>query len=186
MPSVQSAQVCAPRPVPSGNVARDLANEQRLARIALTHRDVDVPLSGLGRQQAEALGRWFAEAHEDGRSEIMLASPYVRAMQTAEVARRVLGVEAEIVRSDAFTPNVSPLTAWAEIRTYEQEEQVMIATHEPIVSSLFSFLLGVSEHVHDFKKAGLAKLEMARLGARPAASVNWILTPALASAIKQK
>lgn len=83
----------------AGNVARDIANEQGLARIALTHRDVDVPLSDLGRQQAEALGRWFAEAHEanpdgDWRPEVMLASPYVRAIETAQIFRANGGCEA--------------------------------------------------------------------------------------------
>lgn len=71
----------------SGNVARDEATAAGLARIALQGRDVDVPLSALGREQAQALGRWFAEAHEDGRPEVILASPYVRAIQTAEIFR---------------------------------------------------------------------------------------------------
>lgn len=75
----------------AGNVARDLANEQGLARIALTSRDVDVPLSDLGREQAEALGRWFASSHEDGRPEVMLASPYVRAIETAQIFRQAGG-----------------------------------------------------------------------------------------------
>jgi broad specificity phosphatase PhoE len=71
----------------AGNVARDAATEAGLARIALEHRDVDVPLSALGRQQAQALGKWFAGGGEDGRPEIMLASPYVRAMETAKIFR---------------------------------------------------------------------------------------------------
>ena len=75
----------------SGNVARDKATAEKLARIALTGRDVDVPLSELGRAQAHALGRWFAEAHEDGRPEVMLSSPYVRAAQTAEIFRAAGG-----------------------------------------------------------------------------------------------
>jgi broad specificity phosphatase PhoE len=79
----------------AGNVARDLADEQGLTRIALTHRDVDVPLSELGRDQATALGRWFADAHEDGRPEIMLSSPYVRAIQTAELFRAAGGCPGE-------------------------------------------------------------------------------------------
>ncbi|HET9630709.1 MAG TPA: histidine phosphatase family protein, partial [Novosphingobium sp.] len=48
----------------AGNVARDLATEQGLPRIALEHRDVDVLLSDLGREQASALGRWFAGSAE--------------------------------------------------------------------------------------------------------------------------
>lgn len=75
----------------AGNVARDAADEAGLARIDLIHRDVDVPLSDLGREQAAALGKWFAAAHEDGRPEIMLASPYVRAVETAQVFRKAGG-----------------------------------------------------------------------------------------------
>ena len=43
-----------------------------------------MPLSELGRQQAEALGRWFAALPEAERPEVVLSSPYVRARQTAE------------------------------------------------------------------------------------------------------
>ncbi|MCH7628790.1 histidine phosphatase family protein [Novosphingobium sp.] len=75
----------------AGNIARDEATAQGLPRIALTHRDVDIPLSSLGRQQAEALGRWFSEQPEGARPEVMLASPYVRAVETAELFRAAGG-----------------------------------------------------------------------------------------------
>lgn len=69
----------------AGNVARDAAQAQGAHRIPLTLRDVDVPLSGLGREQAASLGKWFAQ--RDERPEVLLASPYVRARQTAEIFR---------------------------------------------------------------------------------------------------
>ena len=68
----------------AGNVARDAAQAARAARIDLAERDVDVPLSGLGQQQADALGRWFAAMNEDARPDVLLVSPYLRARQTAE------------------------------------------------------------------------------------------------------
>lgn len=68
-----------------GNVARDAADQAGALMIDIDLRDVDVPLSDLGRQQAEAAGRWFAALPADQRPEIMLASPYVRARQTAEI-----------------------------------------------------------------------------------------------------
>lgn len=79
----------------AGNVARDAADAAGDLRIALDHRDVDVPLSALGEQQAQALGAWFAAGEENGRPEIMLASPYVRAVQTAEIFRSAGGCAAE-------------------------------------------------------------------------------------------
>ena len=71
-----------------GNVARDAADEAGAHEIDIEMRDVDVPLSDLGRKQAEAAGRWFAALPRDERPEIILASPYVRAKQTAEIICR--------------------------------------------------------------------------------------------------
>ena len=67
----------------AGNVARDLADEGGFARIAIEARDVDVALSPLGEAQADALGAWFATLG-GGRPEAVLASPYLRAIATAE------------------------------------------------------------------------------------------------------
>jgi probable phosphoglycerate mutase len=67
-----------------GNVARDKAHAEGLTTIDLDMRDVDVPLSDLGKLQAEATGRWFATLPEAERPEVIVSSPYVRARQTAE------------------------------------------------------------------------------------------------------
>ena len=68
-----------------GNVARDAAHEAGAREIDIDMRDVDVPLSDLGLQQAEAAGRYFAALPADERPEVILSSPYVRARQTAEL-----------------------------------------------------------------------------------------------------
>jgi broad specificity phosphatase PhoE len=71
----------------AGNVARDEAHASGAERIALSARDVDIPLSPRGEEQARALGRWFAQCHPDGQPEVMFASPYVRAQTTAKLLR---------------------------------------------------------------------------------------------------
>jgi broad specificity phosphatase PhoE len=60
-------------------------------RIDVTGRDVDVPLSPRGEEQATALGRWFAGGEADGRPEVLLASPYLRARETARLFREAGG-----------------------------------------------------------------------------------------------
>jgi ribonuclease H / adenosylcobalamin/alpha-ribazole phosphatase len=71
----------------AGNVARDAAHQAELDRIAVAGRDVDVPLSALGEEQARALGHWFAQGGADERPDVLLSSPYRRALQTARLFR---------------------------------------------------------------------------------------------------
>jgi len=69
----------------AGNVAREQATAAGLGRIAVDHRDVDVPLSALGEEQSSALGRWYAALPESERPEVVLTSPYIRARETAKL-----------------------------------------------------------------------------------------------------
>jgi broad specificity phosphatase PhoE len=81
----------------AGNVARDTAETQGLERLELHHRDVDVPLSELGRRQAAALGRWTAGRPQDEQPTVVWTSPYVRAQQTAQIALETAGLDITMV-----------------------------------------------------------------------------------------
>lgn len=81
----------------AGNVARDAAEAAGAERLELSTRDVDVPLSELGRRQARALGRWTAEQPERERPTVVWASPYARARQTAEIALEAAGLDLPVV-----------------------------------------------------------------------------------------
>lgn len=69
----------------AGNVARDAAEAQGLHLIDIATRDIDVPLSDLGKLQSESLGDWFGSLPEQERPEVVIASPYVRAGETARI-----------------------------------------------------------------------------------------------------
>ena len=80
----------------AGNVARDAAEAARQVMIDLATRDADVPLSARGERQAQALGDWLRRLPPGERPNVILASPYVRARQTAILALDRMGVvEAE-------------------------------------------------------------------------------------------
>jgi 2,3-bisphosphoglycerate-dependent phosphoglycerate mutase len=78
----------------SGNVARDLAESAGHHLIDIATRDMDVPLSDLGADQARALHDRLAALQRDACPTIAIASPYVRAEQTARIA---LGPDAELL-----------------------------------------------------------------------------------------
>ena len=75
----------------AGNVARDEALEAGHPVIALDIRDVDVPLSELGKRQAIALGNWFGTLPPEHRPNIVLTSPYLRARHTAGLIVKTAG-----------------------------------------------------------------------------------------------
>ncbi len=76
----------------AGNVARAAAVAAGEHLIGLEVRDMDVPLSDLGLDQAAALGRWFASRPEAERPEVVISSPYLRARQTADAICAAGGV----------------------------------------------------------------------------------------------
>lgn len=73
----------------AGNLARDRALAENLQFIDIAQRDCDVALSERGEEQARALGRWLGASGEV--PDAIVASPYVRAQQTAQIARQAGG-----------------------------------------------------------------------------------------------
>ena len=73
----------------AGNVARDSATAD-VEVLDIAERDMDVPLSELGDRQATAFGLWLRS--QDRRPEVVISSPYVRAVQTAEIVAELAGL----------------------------------------------------------------------------------------------
>lgn len=76
----------------AGNVARDAADAQGSPSIDIQERDMDVPLSELGKQQSRALGTWFSAMSPNDRPTVVLTSPYLRSRQTAQIVEDEGGV----------------------------------------------------------------------------------------------
>ncbi|KQY24824.1 phosphoglycerate mutase [Cellulomonas sp. Root485] len=74
-----------------GNVAAAEAERAGLELIDLETRDADTPLSDLGAEQAAALGTWLGTQAGDDAPDVVWSSPYVRALQTAEIALQEAG-----------------------------------------------------------------------------------------------
>jgi phosphohistidine phosphatase len=144
---------------------------------APTGKDADRRLTDEGR---EKLHRVLERARKAGVSpSLILSSPLKRALETAEIAAQELGYEAEILRSPALTPDSSPPSVWAEIRTHKNTASVLLAGHEPLFSSMVAYLLGSTRTIVEFKKGALARIDVASLGVEPRGVLQWMLTPKL-------
>ncbi|MBI4891414.1 MAG: histidine phosphatase family protein [Acidobacteria bacterium] len=144
----------------------------------LGKRDAERALTLDGKKKLRGVLR---RAKEAGVSpHIILSSPYLRALETAEIARSVLAPHAQIVRCQALVPSARPEEAWAEIRLHRDETQVMCSSHEPLCSFLASYLLRSPSLEIDFKKGALLRVDVESAAAHPRGILRWMLAPKLA------
>jgi len=141
-------------------------------------RDADRALTQEGR---EKLRRVLKRAKAAGVTPaLILSSPYRRALQTAEIAAESLAYRGRVVQTEALVPNASPHDVWGEIRARRDETSLLLASHEPLMSSTLALLLNSPALLVDMKKAALACVDCGRFGPEPHAVLKWLITPATA------
>ncbi len=123
--------------------------------------------------EAEGHARTDAERNltEHGRGEVLrsaahligqplsaiIASPYVRAQQTAQLVREALGFEAQIRTVPWLTPEGNPVQVLEKL---DADDNVLLVSHQPLVGNLISFLQhGHQRQPQPMYTASLAELE---------------------------
>lgn len=141
-------------------------------------KDSDRALTPQGRKKLE---RVLARAQSAGvKPSLILSSPLRRAMETAEVAAKSLAYKGKIIHTPALVPDAAPSLLWEELRTRQDENSILLSTHEPFTSAAVAFLLNTPTLQVDMKKAGLMRIDCNRLGTEPRGVLKWYLTPATA------
>ena len=133
------------------------------------------PLSEKGRRQCEALGRFLRS--RDFAVDAILASPRVRAVETAELVARALG--ASVTQDDRLAKplDVGRLGGLLEGLA---GRRIMLVGHDPDFSELAASLSGAS--YLPLKKGALARIDVS-LPVQPAGGIlRWLLPPSLVKA----
>jgi phosphohistidine phosphatase len=148
-------------------------------RAAADGTDAARSLTAAGRKKTEAAARGLARMVSP--PEAILTSPKQRAVQTADAAARVFGVEPEAL--DALADgSVDGVVSHLAGRT---EDSVMIVGHEPMLSGLVETLcVGEVGGFVRLKKAGCALLDVDLSTKPPRASLAWLATPAMLRSLR--
>ncbi len=111
--------------------------------------------------------------------DLFLSSPYVRAMQTAEIFAGVLEYSKQkIRRTDLLLPGGEPSLFFRELAKDKQSSAVFCFGHAPQLDDLIATALGSKHHVTSLKKAGVALVELRRISP-PSGQLVWLATPKL-------
>ena len=112
-------------------------------------------------------------------ADLFLTSPYVRAVQTAEIFAEVLEYPKQrIRRSDLLLPGAEPSLFFRELARDKKSSAVFCFGHAPHLDDLIATALGSKHHVTSLKKAGAALIELRRLSP-PSGQLVWLATPKL-------
>lgn len=112
-------------------------------------------------------------------ADLFLSSPYVRAVQTAEIFAEVLKYPKQrIRRSELLLPGAEPSLFFRELARDKKSSAVFCFGHAPHLDDLLATALGSKHHVTSLKKAGAALVELRRLSP-PSGQLVWLATPKL-------
>jgi phosphohistidine phosphatase len=112
-------------------------------------------------------------------ADLFLSSPYVRAIQTAEIFAEALEYPKQrIRRSDLLLPGAEPSLFFRELTRDKKSSAVFCFGHAPQLDDLIATALASKHHVTSLKKAGAALIELRRLSP-PSGQLIWLATPKL-------
>ena len=109
---------------------------------------------------------------------VFFSSPYVRALQTAEIfADELKFAKSKIKQTELLLPGAEAGAFFRELlRTARTEDSAICFGHAPHLDELIAFALGTKKDLTQLKKAGAACLELTRISP-PSATLAWLGTP---------
>jgi len=133
--------------------------------------DAARPLSGKGRRQADAVGRWLAGLGR--RPQVILTSPKVRAEQTATAVARRLSLRSIV--DDALAEELTTEVVEALVERHADEAtRLLLVGHDPDFSDLASEL--TSSRL-TLRKGAVARIDVGRPIEAGSGVLRWLIPP---------
>ena len=103
----------------------------------------------------------------------IVASPYLRAQQTARIAADMLGYSEPILPSTRLTPESDPDDLWAEVRDLADDSPLLLVAHNPLLTEAASWLTGEKRVIIEFRPASIVRIDFEQITPEPRGSMQW-------------
>ncbi|HZO88935.1 MAG TPA: phosphohistidine phosphatase SixA [Chthonomonadaceae bacterium] len=137
-------------------------------------RDADRHLTSEGRAEMQAAAAGLAAL--DPRIDAIYSSPLARALETAQIAAKALGLREDKIRLEErlAAGNLRLGSLQSLLASQPSSARILLVGHEPDFSMVVGQLIGGG--AVEIKRGGLARVEAVRL--EPGGGVlRWLLTP---------
>lgn len=109
--------------------------------------------------------------------DLLITSPYVRAVQTAEIFAEALDyAKQKIRRNEILLPGSEPTLLFRELAREKQASSIFVFGHAPQLDEVIATALGSKKHLTSLKKAGVALIELKRISP-PMGVLAWLAPP---------
>jgi phosphohistidine phosphatase len=141
------------------------------------HPDGDAAreLTEAGRNKARKV---FQFVGKTVKPDLLLTSPLVRAVQTAEIAADVFKMKRQMETSDALLPGSGSADVITELLARD-EDAVVLFGHNPHLSRLVSDMISRGAADIQLKKASVTALDFEGAPGEGRGILKWMLTPGL-------
>ena len=109
----------------------------------------------------------------------IVSSPYVRAVQTAEVVARITDHDQEILRDTRLVPSATYEDVCDLIAENADVESLLFTGHEPIMGTVISGLVADGRLSVDVRKASVTAIDIRRTRRPVVGTLLWSITPKL-------
>ena len=140
--------------------------------------DAGRKLTDKGREKTAAVVRMANQAGVV--PSLIWSSPYVRAVETAEVAAVGFGYKGPIVPIESLVPHGTPEAVWNCISDHRAEPSILLTGHEPLLSCLTAWLLASPALRVEMKKSAMVRIDIDSFRGVPHGILRWMLVPRLA------
>jgi phosphohistidine phosphatase len=134
--------------------------------------DSERPLSDVGVKRTKRTAKHFAGGQI--RPDLVLTSPYVRALQTAHIMADGLHVSDRVQEEPELKPGFDIHALKRLLAKHPDEARIMLVGHESDFSTTISAVIGGG--VLEMKKGAIARVDVFDTD-KPAGELKWLVTP---------
>ena len=109
--------------------------------------------------------------------DVILTSPFKRALQTAQIAAKALKSEKKIKIAQKLSPGARPEDFLEEMAKYKNKKNILVVGHEPDLGKFTAALLGAKQGFIEFRKGGICRIDWESGPPEKPGRLIWHLKP---------
>ena len=147
--------------------------------------DADRPLTGRGRARMRQNARGLRRLRV--KFDVIVSSPLVRALQTAEVVAGEMGYRSPVEICPALAPGLRPEAVFQFLASYPDAERLLLVGHEPDLGNLALTLIGGAQADRfPMRKGGVCRIDVDSMPPNGPGDLVWALTPGIMRALVRR